>query len=570
MSINNGLSKTNKINNSSTPKDEFNYLIHKYYYLFPIIILLTSLFAYTPGVQIPTLFGDDWGFFVHQYGQLDCPKSLDTPRPLDHCATYLLSRLIGLNIGANHIILLVLNLVVPLLFFYLLENIFQEKSLINFLITFVFIVFPTDINHHWLNIINYRVVSILMLGGGILFLKYWRTARWQYLGLSTLLFLISIGIYEIHLGLLIAGSLLVFLFPKNRNKYYRIGLLIPMLISGAAIIWRVLIPASDYGGWSLQAIDLTPSIIITKIAYLIKVNAYYGWSFVFEGLTGAKSGFWLEIFLIMALVLLTFIFSLLFKSRGRSGEKELTRTFPSLNGWLKYLLLGLVLIVAGYFPIIVFNRLNLDFDNARIHIMASFGGAITLIALLGILVRAFRNQSAKGYAIISILVLIFFMTGVTHQWKFNYFETKTAWEQQKSIWKAIFQAVPDISPNTTLVLLLPEEMDAAKIPSFLSGPYGFSSGLSALYGKSGIQGYFQYNQVQPEQITESGLQSIFANYPPIPYPSIVLFQYDPADHKLIMIDELIMETPAGKIPVPLCNACLINRPNDLQLSYLVR
>jgi hypothetical protein len=537
--------------------------------LFSLIIFISGLVAYLPGSQIPSLFGDDWGFYVNGLGKLACPEMITDWRPLDMCVISLSSKLFGLNIELYHILLLFLSVIVPLLFFYFLERLFRDQTIVNLLITEILIVYPIDIAHHWLNIVNYRIVAIFLLIGGIFLINYWRDSSWKYLGLSTLFLIISVGVYDIHLGILILGSFLLFLMPQKSGKRYRIGLLAPMAIAVGSIILHILTPGTVYGGWSLKNIIFSPGIIIGRIIHVFRLNFYDGWRPIIGKFLHINSNIKGTI-LFLILLILAFMFGLLFIWLQKSVKQyNPISTDFNMKKWMRLLLFGLLFMGAGYIPIILFSPLDFNFVNSRLHIMASFGGAIILISLLGMIARVFHNRVPNANYILPMLAVVFFIAGIYNQWSWNHFSTRTAWANQKDIWNAIFKAVPDIAPNTVIGLILPDEMAHVEIRAFQSGPFGFSSGLSAFYGKD-LHGFFQYSGIKPEQTTNGGIK-YDSGYSAAAYDSVVLLEYNLSERKITVLRGFSIKKPDGTVvEIPVCHDCILDHQNDFPLSYLVK
>jgi hypothetical protein len=237
--------------------------------------------------------------------------------------------------------------------------------------------------------------------------------------------------------------------------------------------------------------------------------------------------------------------------------------------WLKarlYLFLsivGLVLLGAGYVPIVTIFLPNLDHLASRVNLFASLGSAVFLgsVLMIGSVIFSKDQQQTKYLLIVSAAP--FLLLGVLTQTLVQY-DTKSAWREQQTIWRELFERAPNFKDNTKILLVLPGYQDRAGYQNWrrtpLDASWEVSSGVQLLYDNHTLSADIVFPDIETLNEPTLTAEGIFTKDTGtlVPYSRAVAFVYDNDREVLEQLDEFPVKSIEGVVGlVKLCADCVL-------------
>lgn len=535
------------------------------YRIWIIVLGIITILAYGNVQLNPSLFGDDWGVLEKSINStLPCPDTVN-PRLLGFCPYKLLLSTFGANIIAYKTFSIFWIFVTGLLLLFLLATLLPAHPEFNFVVVALFLVYPTVWIKSWLYGF-FGIITCIILTGYLFIALFIKIGDWRLFWIGLIFLVGSFLIYEIAVGLTICLSLIAYFGTRTFPKKKRLALLIP---AGAGILfsaWRLLaqIQIGSAFGHSTEEITLGPTQLLSRFIMGYRINLQWGWSVsllrLFPWLnTGSMhqsalaSLVFVSVMLLFA-ILITFILRL-GQARSNPSAANQDDFFKPIREYSMLGVIGLLVLGAGYVPILMVERTGLAFSASRHNYLPSIGAAIILCSLMMILLSLLGNRGKKANLSLIILATPLIILGVIHQLVVQA-ETLQGWKEQKAIWQQMFNQAPDFAPGTAVVLLLPGYADVEGARPFESGTFGFSGALNLLYGHP-LNGYFAYPDT-PLRFTSEGISHPSATRP-IHYENTVLFTYNRGTGELTLEKELPPELKQDSAPRVLCTDCILNK-----------
>jgi hypothetical protein len=530
--------------------------------IFSILILagigLLSYWQY----YVPAIYTDDWTSFIGRLikGYLPWVDWYST-RPLEALPRTLLYYLFGININAYYIVLFSLNLLAAVIFYILLLRLFPENRLYSLITAAIFLVYPTDYTHMWLTMIHIRTAVCLTLLYAILILDFSISGKWYLLILSSVLLILSLGFYEAQLGIALTWVFMLLLFIKFQGFYKVFGLIIQFLIGGFFTIWRTLgIRAMGINDHYGSKVNLNLHSLLDSFFSGFKIDLIWGWTTTIQYYSpwhlSNKSAF----LLLVALIIIIYITGFLIVPLVKRSHEQLFRISSkkdNVKPFVISMIIGLVLIPAGYIPITFIVIPNLSGLASRVNIFASLGSAIflTSIIMIGSLFFS-KNKNRLNYLFLASMTP-FIILGALTQISVQY-ATNIAWNEQKMIWKDLVKIVPDFKDNTLVLFILPGYNERIGFTNWqrtpLSSPWGASSALELLYNNPTLTAEVTLPDLTGDNepiLTPQGVMDKFTGIL-TPYSRTVSFIYNRSEGRLSQINELPIEYINGAVkPVQL-------------------
>jgi hypothetical protein len=337
----------------------------------------------------------------------------------------------------------------------------------------------------------------------------------------------------------------------------RLTLLTPLILAVIFSLWRTfgykVVGISDF---YFNQVDTTLKVLLSRLLLGYKVNLIWGWTTailrLFPWFPSAKYAFIVLVGLILILwfSLSTIIFRNNFYSLySGTASWPLKQRLPTLNKLVLVGLAGLVLIGAGYIPIITVFQPNLAGLSSRVNIFSSLGSTVFILTILfsGSLLLS-KNQHQTPYLFLAS-VTPFIILGVFTQISVQY-DTRIAWEEQKTIWQDLFSIAPNFKDNTKVLFILPGYQDRTGYQNWkrlpLSSSWEVSSAVRLLYNNPTLSGDVLFPDIigdnEPSLIHE-GIITKWSN-DITPYTQVAAFIYDNNTGVLHQLDEL----PANLVP----------------------
>ncbi len=502
----------------------------------------------------PVLYSDDWSVVLGRwyYGKMQW-FDLAEQRPLLKARFMILYSIFGLNIDAFYGVLWSLNVLNAVLLYALIVKTFPGKTVIAFSIAALVLVYPADLTHMWLIMINIRTVVLLVLLYGYLLLVYADGGHWSALGGALVCLLLTFGMYEGQLGFTMAWSLLLFFVKKSASVRRRFSLLSPLVLTGLFILWRTIgytffeIDYADHGNEEL--FQFSPLVILSR---LLRGYGLMLWAWL-EPLTNAFgfTGGQAAILLFFTIVLFIFMGYLISRTfRGLAGEYFTQQQYnDQLRRFIFLVLVGTVVIAAGYFPSIAYFRPTIFQLHTRLNIFPLMGASITVVALMAVIVSLInrKQRQINIMMLAGTIPLIFLGTMVQAQVQFD---DGVSWEEQKQIWNQFFELAPDLANDTRIVLILSENEE--QTPSLnrngqrlpFAGGWDISTGLNMLYGRTDLGG----DLAAAESFSEQGVKAYYGDSV-TPYEQVIVLVYDGSPKRLRIVENLAAENLVDT-PIP--------------------
>lgn len=524
----------------------------------------------------PILHSDDWSVILGRWysGKINW-FDLTEQRPLLMARFKILYGIFGLNLHAFYSVLWFLNLLNVVLVYLLLQRFLARNTAIVFGMAAIVLVYPADLTHMWLIMINIRTVVLSILLYAYLLLIYADNGHLVALLGALLCLLLSLGMYEGQLGIAMAWCLLLFVIKLPESWKRRLGLALPIVLGVLFVLWRTVgysvlqIEYADHGNEEL--LQLSPYIILSR---LLRGYGLMLWAWL-EPLTNAFdfTGGQAAILLFLVVVffiLMGYIISQAF--RRLAGEYLTPKQYEDqLRSFMLLVLIGTVVIAVGYFPSIAYFRPTIFQLHTRLNIFPLIGASIALVALLAVIVSLVSRKQGQINTMVlaGTIPLIFLGTMVQAQVQFD---DGVSWEEQKRIWNQLFELAPDLEDDTHIVLILSENEDQApslnrngqRLP--FAGAWDLGTGLKMLYGKSDLSG----DLATKESFFAKGVK---ANYSDTltSYNQVVILAYDGTPRQLRIIEDLAAENLVQiTIPEYRPYGHIINVPTtQIQFRWLV-
>ncbi|MBN1920213.1 MAG: hypothetical protein JW892_03130 [Anaerolineae bacterium] len=469
------------------------------YRLTVFLLILLATIAYGSNVLTPSLLGDEWGVFnEYRNHNVQCP-TWGTARPLACLWRWGIYKTVYLNVYAFHAMGVVISVLSAVLLMILLDQVLPDQQLFNSAVATLFLVYPADLTRTWL-------AGSIVYGGAVYLLAacflaaFWRKGLWiaWIIGMGVLCVAFS---YEIGIGITIALSVVAFVWPRRRNLAHRSALIVPAVAAVSFSIWRWLwqVSTETAYGHSVGAVTFSPKELLTRLVFGYRANLQWVWTdaildwWPFLG-QNTRMGRVLAVVMLGALVLgLMGIINVILKRRMVSNQiAQIGTDLPGIKQLVEIAGLALMILGAGYFPIILAVFPGMDYVSSRTHHLPSIGAAIFVCVVLFAIARLFTRVSRRRSVLAVVGMMPFLLLGVGAHVSVQQ-QVDRAWEDQKWVWQSLFVSVPDIVDGTQVVMIVDDYQNDGRGPGpFISGSWGMSAALNMLYGSKDLSGVFFY------------------------------------------------------------------------------
>jgi hypothetical protein len=555
------------------------------YILLPIVIVAFLAFGL---FFVPALFLDDWTSVIERIvtGSAQWLDLADS-RPLLFTPFLIQYRLFNLNVTAYYIILWSMYVLMAILLYKIVSRLPLENGrLFGLIVALVFLVYPTNYTHMYLIQLGIYWAIALTLLYGFWLLRFAEGERWSYLALASTCLLVSFGLYEAQAGVAAAWALILLIIYRQTTIKRYLSLLIPVLIVGTFSLWRTLGQQSaGINGQYLSRMVLSPNALLFRLLSGYKLSIGWGWTYPMEHLlpwvSGAKFAALLLLVVIIASWWLVSRMAPGFPTRRQSTEISarggtFNERWSMMPIYFLSAAIGVVLIGAGYIPVVMVFLPSLSGIGTRFNIMATIGGAVLIASalMIGSLSFAKSQQQLKILFLASAIPLI--LLGVVTQASVQY-SNRTAWQEQQTIWRALFSAAPGFKNDTMVLFVLPDYQERSGYYNWrrtpLTASWEATSGLHLLYNNFTLSGdvYFPDIEEPTEPVLTPDGVAVQDTGVLIPYAKVVAFFFDTDAGNLRQLNELPADWIDGAAdPIKLCSACITNEVNsDVPLRNLV-
>ncbi|MCZ2114768.1 MAG: DUF4407 domain-containing protein [Anaerolineae bacterium] len=516
-----------------------------------ILLVALALLAFGLSALTPSLMGDEWGF-LHNYirfGKPSCPGPLADARPLSSCWLGVTYGLVNTNIKAYHALGLLINLISALLLLMTLDVLLPRRATFNVAVAAIYLVFPADITRTWLAGAVVRGTALFLLAAYFM-ARFWRDGRWWAWFAGVVAVAISLGTYEITLGVFIALSGLAFLLGRHRTWPQRLGLLVPAFMSIGFSLWRWRWQQSvgSAFGHDVSRAKLSPLDLLQRLWLGVQYIFGKAWSITVlelqqpaprSGRIATATSLGIVVGLVVVAILLAYWAS----RKMRRFDSISDRVDVSRNKIADLVAagaVGLVIMIAGYFPIIMAVNPGVGYTTTRIHHLPSVGAALFLCAILFV-IGHWLGRTPKRAEFIALAGLTpLLVVGVLGQLTVAR-QVREAWTDQKSIWNTLFEQAPDIVDKTQVLILLSSYGNPERRPNpLINDTWSLSRALRLMYGNDKLNASFAWTD--PSRALSIDGDDLALKYGGdilnFPAAETLVFAFDRNTRELVQIKEL--------------------------------
>lgn len=535
-----------------------------------VLLILLAVLTYAGEVLTPSLLGDEWGIlgrYIHQSGP-SCPKLAITARLFEGCWMPIVYRVVGLNPQAFHTAGMLVTLTSALMLLVALDIMLPDWPAYNGAVAITFLVIPADMARLWLA--GHIVFTTMLLLLAVCFMAlFWRDGSRRAWLAGMIAIGLSLNYYESTVGVIIALSTLGFLFGRHLSRRQRLAFLAPGAVAVLFSVWRwrwQTIVGAAYGH-STGNVTFAPGDLLERLLFGADYTLRKSWSdamldWLQTRPRGAGVGPVGETVLLAVVVLLPMlaVYGLTRAARPPAPMETVREVRNRKRDLARAAAIGIVVVVAGYFPVILASFPDSYYTESRFHNLPTIGAALVLCAglfamslLLGRTPSRARMIAVAGLA---PLVALGIAGHLTTQRNIN-----QAWADQQMIWRSLFIQAPDFTDDTYVLFMLTGYDSPSKGPHpFVSGSWGTTHAIQLLYGNPELRAGFVY--ADPTQSLDiQGSKLVLDYYYGVweyPAEETVVFVFDEAKRQLVRLNQLerggkvlplgagrIIETPAA-------------------------
>ncbi|MHB1317415.1 MAG: hypothetical protein ACYCYF_02225, partial [Anaerolineae bacterium] len=485
--------------------------------LWPLLLLVILGFVtYWPEATSPALFGDEWGRASEIiYGVGQCPSGASVfLRPLQGCYFAVLSAVLGQAFVLYRFTALAWHLLSSILLFQILCRVIPSHRSISLAAAALFVAYPTNFTLLFLENGYHRLALAVFLAGILILVSAPRRADPLPVIAASLLFLLSLLLYEAHLGLLLLISVIMIVSARTVPRRSRGWHAAPLVLSVAFLVGRCFAQLSHDGvfGHTAESLSASPVELVTRLFLALRVLFQWAWTCAMAELIPYRDSpvalVTLGIILVVA-VAATVTYHTISVRAVSSIDRDEARP-PALM-----VLGGIAAAAAGYVPMLIALNLDLSYLGSRMHVVPSMGAALALSAGLYLAAR-FLSGPRRGPVAFAVLCVPLLLLGVAVHWRSHSCVTQV-WESQKSLWYQIMSLAPGFARRTTVGIVVKNSESCYGGPEVLqSGAWGVEGALSLLYGRRDLGGWFGFERsdsftaVPAEELsTHSACQVVF-------------------------------------------------------------
>lgn len=500
----------------------------------------------------PSVMGDEWFYLVDHIrdGGPACPELAIGARPLSTCWMAFVYRLVGPNASAFHAFGIVMNLISALLLLATLDILLPKWASYNGAVVALYIVLPADMTRTWLG-------GNIVIGAALLLLvawpmaRFWRDGRWWAWFASMVAIAINLGFSEVTVGVIIALSGLAFLFGRHRTWPQRLGLLAPAIVAVGFSLWRWNWQQTvGYAyGHDISRVAVSPMVLISRLYLGFRYLLGEAWATTILSLQpfispDGRVARLLALGLLIGLVALAILLARRISLNSRRFDSSSARQNVGIGETLDLLkagAVGLVILAAGYFPIILAIGAGTGYTGSHAHQIPSIGASLVICAVLfGASQWLARTPARARFIALAGLVPLLAVGIAGHVMVTR--QLREAWAEQKLIWHSLFEQAPDIADGThVLVLLEGYDVPGRGPRPMISGPFGISAALQLLYDKDELSASFVPAPASRTlSIGDEGDLLVFENarYASFSAAETLVFVFSRADQRLVQLKEL--------------------------------
>jgi hypothetical protein len=373
-----------------------------------------------------------------------------------------------------------------------------------------------------------------------LLLDYLESGKIIYLLIALSGIVIPLGAYEGQFGLVFAIIVLMALTITKKPISRRLILAGSLLAVGVLfVIWRFYIQPNylNVADTYVEEIQFGPTVLIERYIQGFEIFVFEWFNPIKSQLTSNASP---KISMLVLFVSIFYIALLCLIIKSKDNVKlQADQKSSFMKFFFKLFLIGGVLWVAGYFPIIALYSPSIKGYATRVNVFAIPGASLSLLSGLAILATLLLKSRIQIRLLTAILILPLIIVGIHVQLQINR-ESQLAWETQATIWNSVFNEIPNIQDNKTLAIVIPGYDDLRPLQAYpFRTSWEINDGTRVLYNNPRIGGCIYYKDIQKDgsHFTKIGFKPLLID-DTIPYKKLIFVYYDPQTQSAKLIENL--------------------------------
>lgn len=442
----------------------------------------------------PPLRSDDWNILIEPtiFGSFSIIDIADR-RPFMMALYATITPIFKLNITLYYFLNWFLIFLSAVVFYLIIRSAFDRHQWLALPAALIFLIYPVNYARTWLVTQINTLALLLVLLAVLLIIDYLKTGRSWELLLSNLLIIVSLGTYEIGLGIVLAVNVLVLFFYRSLPLKRRLWVQTTSLTAFLFILWRSVIQplVLDVSDNYLQNMIVSVPTLLERFvqgAFIFLFNWVGPFLFGF-----GENKYWVFIVICFVLAILYLIVTWpklknrkAFESHVRDEQENTTSDLFKIAG------VGFLIWMAGYVPVIFLWQPIFYGDGSRVNFAAIPGASIALVALFSALLILVSKEREKIASRMNIIVIPFVILGMAYQ-IYNQNIRYEIWQQQESLWKDLFVQAPGIEPGTKVVIVVPGYEVLSPFEMLpLRGDWEAESALRVLYNTENLFAEYYY------------------------------------------------------------------------------
>lgn len=526
---------------------------------------MLGLITYGKNAFTLTILADEWAIVnrIVFNGAVYCPRSDANLflRPLATCWSSLLYHTFGLNVIAYHVATLALILLRAILFYLFLDRLFPKWRIFSVVNALLFLVYPTGF-HHLLFESGYQIVShIFFFLTCLLLITFYRDSNWKAYSLALVLLVLSLLLYEAHMGMVVLTSLMFWALSKGQSIYRRSGYLVPIVIVTLFGIgrWLAQLQVGNIFGHAADSVTLSPKSLLGRLARGFSTSLSAGLVNALDDLLYRQKYTHVTSTLILGAImaiLFAVVAIVLINRLKITGSNRKNALIPfTLGEQFIIASVGMIAIGTGYIPMITVTNPSITFLPSRVNVIPGMGAVLVLTTCFSTLPRLLGWKREKAIFVFGAVAFPLILLGSVTQ-RASQIESEISWNHQKGLWRQIITLAPDMAPDTHVLLILPDKGFHGRY----FGTWEFDNALSVLYGHNDIVGQVVSNSYASLTFTDDGILGE-SDYP-IPYDRALLLVYDEAEENLVQLQKIPQDVNMSSSDILLCPSCILNHPTQ--------
>ncbi len=545
------------------------------------LVIIVGLSVYYPNLGALGLQADDWRELAENH--FDGSTHYRGDRPLQALLVTVLLAVTRMNVNYAHVLMLILDIASAVVLFLVMNDLLGGVSVISVMTSILFLVYPSNYTHAWVEMQFLPIVLILIFVSFLLYRNALQSTRWEWAWIvSMLLLVVALLIYELPVGIVLLFPILSVSvwWPDRRGLLQLLRAAFPLMICLMFVLWRLV----EFNG-SADPVYTTRvnwheflSDMPTQLIFAYKTMFIYSWSEPTRLLLGTPAPRWQILAILCTPIPLIIVWYLIRTTllRARKMDNPITLGKPRSIG-RRFLVLSLGTSLAcvglGVLPALPVANPWIAGLGSRLTAVASIGAAagLSILAYSASILLVKDTRRAGEFTILALMPFVI-IAGAS-QWAAQR-AMASVWTDQRRMWSEMLRIAPSLVPSTCVYIV--NVPDAVSIWDFpvLHLPGEVAGAVRLLYDDPSLcGGLISVNEEvqmgdQGTKLYVDGLKPRFAT-DLVSYDRIVMFGYQ--DNGCLHLLETVpvsLKLPRER-EIPLAVARILPTSSSRPFNYLV-